>query len=54
MKETKNLNIIKTNSTVKKEWIKPFLNCLDITRTENGSTADSSEGVWFFLPGSDS
>jgi len=50
MKDIKDLHITEI-STIKREWSKPLLNCLDITRTENGDTADSSEGFLFFLVG---
>jgi len=50
MKENKDLNIT-INPPIKMKWDTPFLNCLDITRTENGDTEDSSEGIWFFLIG---
>jgi len=48
MKNMKTVNIKK----MKKEWIKPKISIIDINKTENGDTADTSEGVWFFLPGS--
>lgn len=41
--------IIKNNSKVKKRWEKPFLDCLDVTKTQSGDFEADEEGSWWIF-----
>ena len=42
-------HIIKIIPKIKKSWEKPFLECLDITKTKSGDIDYDTEGSWWIF-----
>jgi len=45
----KNTLKIQISNPIKKEWLKPTLECLDITKTKSGDYDYDDEGSFWFI-----
>ena len=42
-------HVLNLQLKIKKRWVKPFLECLDITKTSSGDIESDTEGSWWIF-----